>query len=875
MDTELETRQNSDSALTPLMQQYVDLKNENPSAILLFRCGDFYETFFEDAVLVSKELQITLTARGKTSSNPVPLAGVPYHSIDGYISKLVQKGFTVAICEQLEDPKKAKGLVKRDVVRIITPGTVSDPTMLDESSNNYLTSFAIGNERFCLASAELSTGEVIVTTGDRTEMEMLPEELTRLMPREIICLTDSSGLAPAFVPWRHIKSEVHYKKIGENEAVEMLGNLYPNQHKATFLGLPPLTLKALGILADHLLDTQRCSLSHLSLPKDYRLGDGMVLDESTLANLELMPDGRNRNIGGTLFDVLNRTKTAMGARMLKKWLLKPLVEPASVNKRLDMVECFVNNALLLAETRELLKGITDLERLLSKVALGSRNPRDIQALALGLSRVPELKRTLNDEKQSDLVGNFEELTELTEYVDSMLADELPPNLSDGGVIRDGVNAELDELRGLLRDGSVWLKTFEEEERARTGIKSLKVRKNSVFGFFIEISKGQADQAPDNYIRKQTLTTGERYITAELKDYENKVFTADEKSTAIEKDIFELVVARVLENTEAIKKNAFAIAKTDVIASLAQLAAENHFCRPVVNGGEVIEIKGGRHPVVEKFLDSGRFTPNDVFLNDKRKQAIITGPNMAGKSTYLRQTALIVLMAQTGSFVPADAAEIGVVDRIFTRVGASDNLIRGQSTFMVEMMEASAILKNASGRSLLILDEIGRGTSTFDGLSLAWSILEHIALKLSARTLFATHYHELTELEKVHEGIFNLNVSVGSDQKTGNMVFLHKIEEGCASKSYGIEVAKLAGLPVAVIDRAQEILFELEKTETDEIERATRAFAVKGRKQQPVQLNLFSPGNQLLEAVNRINVNNITPLEALNILQRLKDMANDE
>jgi DNA mismatch repair protein MutS len=870
MENNPEAVTNQETGLTPLMQQYKEIKAANPSAVLLFRCGDFYETFFEDAVLVAQELQITLTARGKSSGNPVPLAGVPYHSIDGYIAKLVHKGFTVAICEQVEDPRKAKGLVKREVVRIITPGTVSDPTMLEENTNNYLAAFACANDRFCLAAVELSTGEMLITSGDQVEMQMLPEEFTRLMPREILYLAENSGSLLISPPWRHLKAEVHQVKISDAEAIDCLCSLYPDEHKSRFLAMPSLTLKTLGKLADHLLDTQRCSLSHLSLPREYRLGDGMVLDEATLGNLELLPNSRNANVGGTLFDVVNRTRTSMGARLLKKWLLKPLVEKSAIDRRLDQVEILLGNPLLLAEIRELLKGAPDLERTLSKIALGSRNPRDLQALSLGLGRVPHLQKLLVEGGLGEVASGFKQLDSLTGLLDSNLQEDLPANLSEGGVIRTGINPELDELRGLLRDGDEWLRRFEEQERQRTGIKTLKVRKNSVFGYFIEISRTQAEQAPENYVRKQTLTTGERFITAELKDYENKIFTASDKSVAIEKEICESLVSAVLTHIPEIKENAAAMAMTDVLGSMAQLAGDNDYSRPLINESGNIVIEGGRHPVVEKFLDNGAFNPNDLLLNESRRQAIITGPNMAGKSTFLRQTALIVLLAQTGSFVPAAKAEIGIVDRIFTRVGASDNLIRGQSTFMVEMMEASAILKCASSRSLLILDEIGRGTSTFDGLALAWSILEHISINICARTLFATHYHELTDLDTVHPGVFNLNVGVSHDEKTGDMVFLHRIHEGPASKSYGIEVARLAGLPGQVIDRAREILFELEKTEQEELGRVTRPLR---HNQKPQQLSLFSPGNEVIEAIGKVDVNNITPLEALNILGRLKEMAN--
>ena len=869
---------NSDAGLTPLMQQHQRLKAENPNAILLFRCGDFYETFFDDAVLVAKELQITLTARGKSGDNPIPLAGVPYHAIDGYLKKLVQKNYTVAICEQLEDPKKAKGLVKRDIVRIITPGTLSDPNMLEGSSNNYLTAFGKTADRFCIVSADISTGEVIMTTGDAAEYGLVAEEFTRLMPREILVLSDSLD-EDEVPPWKHINAEANTMKISEKEAIDSVASLYPNEHKARFIAMPALSVRTLGILAEHLFDTQRCSLTHLSLPKEYKLGDGMVLDEATLNNLELLPNNKNTNIGGTLFDVLNRTKTSMGARMFKKWLLKPLTDKNAIEARLEKVDFFIKDALLLAEIRDTLKGISDLERILGKVSLGSRNPRDLQGLNNGLLRVPELKSILENSGQTQMASLLKPVDELTSLLTENLNDELPPAVSDGGVIKAGINEELDGLRSILNDGKSWMQDFEEKERQATGIKTLKVGKNSVFGYYIEISKGQTNLAPERYIRKQTLTGYERYITAELKDYENKVFTANEKILAIEKDIFENLVSKVIEYSNQIKENASAIAEIDVISALAQLASDTDFCRPTITDKNEINIKAGRHPVVEKFLSSGEFHPNDLNLNDKRLQAIITGPNMAGKSTYLRQTALIVLMAQIGSYVPAESAEIGVVDRIFTRVGASDNLLRGQSTFMVEMMETSAILKNATKKSLLIVDEIGRGTSTFDGLSLAWSILEFINMKIGARTLFATHYHELTDLDSIHEGIFNLNVGVKHDEKTGNMVFLHEINEGPASKSYGIEVARLAGLPSEVLDRAKEILFELEKTENDEVNRVTRpvknaADLKQGKKEEkPVQLSLFFPNDELADAVKSIDLYNITPLEAMNILAHLKELTN--
>jgi DNA mismatch repair protein MutS len=860
-----------EKGLTPLLQQYQDMKSENPEAVLLFRCGDFYETFFDDAALVARELQITLTARGKSSGNPVPLAGVPYHSIDGYIARLIQKGFTVAICEQVEDPKKAKGLVKREVVKIITPGTVTDPQMLNENSNNYLCSFASKNDRFCLVAVELSTGEFIFTNGDLADSKNLPEEFIRLMPRELLVLSENPEIETKNPPWKFCKTEVHPAKISEKEAIDALCSLFPQEQKARFLAMSALNLKTMGILAEHLLDTQRRSLQHLKVPVEYKLGDGMVLDEATLRNLELLPDGRGPS-GGNLFEVINRTKTSMGARMLRRWLLKPLIQTEPILERQNRVNAFYQNALLLADTRELLKGTPDLERILSKVILGSRNPRDLQALARGLEKIPEMQKLLSKTGIESLANEFVPLDSLCNELNSKLKEELPATVADGNFINDQVDPELDELRALMRDGDLWLKAFEEQEKEKTGIKNLKVKKNSVFGYFIEISKSQVSQAPEHYVRKQTLTNGERFITADLKDYENRAFSATEKSQAIEKEIFEQLVERLTECIAPIQKNAGVFARLDVLSGLAQLALDQQYTRPEINDSEKIHIEGGRHPVVEAFLEKGEFNPNDIFLNCERRQAIITGPNMSGKSTYLRQAALIVLLAQTGSFVPAKSASIGMVDRIFTRVGASDNLVRGQSTFMVEMMEASAILQGATKKSLLILDEIGRGTSTFDGLSLAWAILEYINLELKARTLFATHYHELTDLDQVHTDMFNLNVAVSANEETGEMVFLHKIDEGPCSKSYGIEVARLAGLPGSVIDRAKEILFELEKSEQEDFGRVTRSLRQSSR---PMQLSLFSPGNEIAETVKRIEIDNTTPMEALNLLKRLRDMANEQ
>ncbi len=867
----------AEKGMTPLMQQYVDIKAKYPEAILLFRCGDFYETFFEDAVIAAKELSIVLTARGRAKGEPVPLAGVPYHSAMNYISRLVNKGFTVAICEQLEDPKLAKGLVKRDVVRVMTPGTLSDPQLLDETSNNYLVAFGRRSGKFTLAAVEISTGEFLVTSGDQAEEHLLPEEFFRLRPREILSLetpeeaeTAPGGTAAAAAPWQALKAALHRRRISEKDAVEALATLFPGEHRARFLSLPPLEARVLGVLAEYLLDTQKCSLGHLRFPQPYRLGDGMVLDEATLRNLELLPDARGQALGGTLFDVLNQTRTSMGARLLKRWLTKPLIQLGPIRERQERVAALVGDGMLLGDLRGLLDRMPDFERLMSKMALGGRSPRDLRALGVALDRLPAIRQRLAGTPLEPLAAALQVPPEPAAEILRSLRDDLPPTMADGGFIADGIDAGLDELRGLQRDGDRWLTAFEERERQESGIKTLRVRKNSVFGYFIEISKGLADKAPAHYVRKQTLTTGERYITAELKEYETKVFSANEKAIALEKQLFEALFARMQPHIPAIQTAGGALSEIDCLASLAQMARDRGYVRPELTDDLTLYIRGGRHPVVESFLGSGEFVPNETELDETRLQAIITGPNMAGKSTYLRQNALIVLLAQIGSFVPAAEAKIGVVDRIFTRVGAADNLIRGQSTFMVEMMETSSILRHATARSFLIIDEIGRGTSTFDGLSLAWAILEYITERIRARTLFATHYHELTDLPTVRPTLFNLNVAVAHDEKSGNMVFLHRIQKGAANRSYGIEVARLAGLPMPLLDRAREILFELEKTEEEEVGRMTRT--LQPREKAPLQLSLFAPEHELIETIRNISIEQTTPLEALNLLAKLKGMA---
>ncbi|NLM16485.1 MAG: DNA mismatch repair protein MutS, partial [Candidatus Riflebacteria bacterium] len=720
----------SEQQLTPLMRQYKELKAQNTDAILLFRCGDFYETFYEDAVTVANDLQIALTSRNKNDPDPIPMAGVPYHAIDGYLAKLIAKGHKVAISEQMEDPKDAKGLVKRDIVKILSPGTITDPAILDSDSNNYLASFTADKEGFCFAFTDVSTGEFSFCLGDLAELSLAAEEFTVTRPKEVISFDNAATLALSGSPWASLNIEAVKMRRSDEECVNSLSSLFPKEHKSRFLTMPPLALKTLGILADYILDTQRQSLSHLSFPKRYSLDDGMLLDEATLANLELLPSALTQNIGGTLFETLNMTLTGMGGRMLKRWLLKPLTDKQAIEKRLELVDYFYKNTLATENLRSTVKTIPDAERVLSKVSLGSKNPRDLANICTAMQAVPLLKKNLEEMGLESLSEPLIDLSELTELLDSSLEDDLPTSVSDGHVIKDGISPEIDELRQLKEHGDSWLSNYEEQEREKTGIKNLRVKSNNVFGYFIEVSKLHSDSVPDHYTRKQTLVNSERYITAELKDYENKIFTAAEKLEAIEKEVFNHLIEKTLTYVEPIKQNAAAIAKIDVLTSLAKLAVANFYVKPEITLENVIDIEKGRHPVVEKFIDSGSFHPNDLLLNDERRQAIITGPNMSGKSTYLRQTALIVLMAQIGSFVPAAKAKIGIADRIFTRVGAFDNLLKGQSTFMVEMMETSNILKSATKRSLLIIDEIGRGTSTFDGLALAWSILEHINININ-------------------------------------------------------------------------------------------------------------------------------------------------
>ncbi|MBF0410632.1 MAG: DNA mismatch repair protein MutS [Candidatus Riflebacteria bacterium] len=868
------TIDDADKGLTPLMQQFFEIKSRHPGALLLFRCGDFYETFFEDAVTASKELSITLTARGKHKGTPVPLAGVPYHSISGHIAKLVKKGLTVAICEQLENPKNAKGIVKRDVVRIITPGTLSDPQFLDENANNYLVSLSVKAGKFFLAAAELSTGELITTTGDADEMRLLSDEFTRLNPSEILIMEGTAEeFLPGTIPWKHLKCQVHAKKTSENESVSTLCEIFKSEPKARFLSMSPLELRTLAILGDYLLETQKCSLNHLSFPVPYKIGDGMVLDEATLRNLELLPEGRQSGLGGTLFEVLNRTKTSMGARFFKRWLVKPLINVENILIRQKKISFLFENSLLLEEIRETLDRMPDLERILAKIVLGGRNPRDFIALGQGLGKLPRLRELLENSIFSEFLSDISLSDELSHKIIGTIDQNPPVNISDGGVIATGINSGLDDLRRLMSDGDSWLREYEEKERERTGLKTLKVRKNSVFGYFIEISKSMAEKAPVEYVRKQTLVNGERYITAELKDYETKVFSASERAVQIEKEIFEQLAEAIKESVKPLQKAANRIAELDTICSLARIALEKRYVKPEISNDSGLKIIKGRHPVVEAFLGPGQFISNSLVLDDKKKQAIITGPNMAGKSTFLRQNALIILLAQIGSYVPAESAKIGIVDRIFTRVGAFDNLIRGQSTFMVEMMETATILKNASESSFLILDEIGRGTSTFDGLSLAWAILEYIASHFKARLLFATHYHELTDLSNIHKSIFNLNVAVAHEDIKGDLVFLHEIHEGAADKSYGIDVARIAGVPKSVIDRAREILFEIEKREDCSIEKTTSAIR-KRNKPVPIQLSLFAANDEIIDIIRNINIDEMTPLQALNQLKKLQTMVDE-
>lgn len=845
-------------ASTPLMRQYHALKQQVPQALLMFRLGDFYELFYEDAVTAARELEITLTSRSKDKGQGIPMCGVPHHSSEGYIARLIQRGYRVAVCEQMEDPRFTKKLVKREIARIITPGTATESHLLRSHENNYLAAVAVRNGRAGLAHVDVSTGEFQVTELD--EQEVGPA-LETLNVREV--LQDESSNLHTECLRTNLDSWIFDHDYSERALREHFKLLSLD---GCGLAGKPLAVGAAGAVLHYLRDTQKSALDHLDRPSFYDRSGAMVLDAVSVRNLELIEPlfaGESRE--STLVHVLDQTCTGMGGRLLRTRLLRPSMDLAEIEARLEAVAQMGAQTIERSEIRKTLGSVLDLERLLAKITIGTANPRDLLALGRSLSLIPSLRFSPgNSVRLEDIGSRLDPVDDVSSRILNAISDEPPVNLVDGGTIRDGFHSELDELRDISRNSRQYIAQIETRERTRTGIASLKVRFNNVFGYYIEISKANLQHAPSDYERKQTLVNAERFTTPELKELEAKVLSAEEKILDLERQIFAEIRTFAAQHATRIRSTAAAIAELDLTAALAQLAVEGRYVRPRFSESGEMRVVAGRHPVIEKLTETQgtRFIPNDIYLDGERFLAVITGPNMGGKSTYLRQAALMSILAQTGSFVPADEALLPVIDRVFTRIGAADNLARGRSTFMVEMTETAVILNTATPRSLIVLDEIGRGTSTYDGLALAWAVLEHIHENIRAKTLFATHYHELTELEQQFEGIRNLHVSV---KEAGDQIlFLRKVEPGAADRSYGIEVARLAALPLAVIDRAQQILALHERTEHQVTEE------LSPRPAGPVQIQLFEPVNyQIADRIRRINVDELRPIEALKLLAELQ------
>ncbi|MBQ6995297.1 MAG: DNA mismatch repair protein MutS [Lachnospiraceae bacterium] len=878
--------------LTPMMQQYVETKKQYSDCILFYRLGDFYEMFFEDAIIASRELEITLTGKDCGLEERAPMCGIPYHAVDTYLNKLVSRGYKVAIGEQVEDPKLAKGLVKREVVRIVTPGTNLNVQALEESKNNYLMCISCFQNKIGLSIADVTTGDFYMTEVEG--LQKLQDEIYKYMPTEIICndafmmsgfdvddLRNRLGMAVySLEPW-YFDDDGCRKCLMNHFKVNTLAGLGVEDF--------PTGMISAGALLQYLLETQKTSLEHFTHITPYLASRFMLLDSSTRRNLELTETLREKQKRGSLLWVLDKTKTAMGARQLRNDIEQPLINMEDINDRLDTIEQLCKNSVSRDEIREYLNPIYDLERLLGKVSYKSANPRDLIAFANSMEMLPHIKTVLKEfdaKLLQEIDQQIDGLEDLCHLIKNAICEEPPIMIREGGIIRNGFDEDIDMLRKAKTDGKTWLAQLEEEDRERTGIKNLKVKYNKVFGYYFEVTNSYKDLVPDDYVRKQTLVNAERYTTPKLKELEDTILNAEDKLNTLEYDLFCKIRDEIAGQLERIQKTAKAVARLDVFASLSAVAEQNHYVRPSLNEKGIIDIKDGRHPVVENMIDHDMFVSNDTFLNNTNHCiAVITGPNMAGKSTYMRQSALIVLMAQLGSFVPAKSANIGIVDRIFTRVGASDDLASGQSTFMVEMNEVANILRNATSKSLLVLDEIGRGTSTFDGLSIAWAVIEHISNKriLGAKTLFATHYHELTELEGKMNNVNNYCIAV--KEKGDDIVFLRKIVKGGADRSYGIQVAKLAGVPDMVIDRAKEIA---EQLSDNDITEKVQSIAVdnKGnerKKQKQVlddiamgQMSLFDTvkDEDIINELKEIDISNLTPMEAMNTLYRLQNKLNN-
>ena len=864
--------------LSPMMQNYLETKKQYNDCMLFYRLGDFYEMFFDDAIVASRELEITLTSRACGLEEKAPMCGVPYHAVDIYISRLIAKGYKVAICEQLEDPKKAKGIVKRDVIRVVTPGTVIEANMLEEKRNNYIMSIVKKGIHYGLAICDISTGDFFATQIklQSNNFEKLLDEYARYTPAEIV-VNNAMG---------NSEKELNILKDRNNTFITIREDNTFSKDDKTILNLytvvdgfekvkeefddEELIVIAINGLLNYFTETQKVKLEHINKIQVYEVRKYMALDINARRSLELTERMRDKSKKGTLIWVLDKTSTSMGGRLLRRWINDPLLDINEIKDRLNAVSEFKNDIILRGDVTDILKKVYDIERLAGKIAYGNVNARELVSLKNSLKNIPSLKQILADAKSNMLKGLYEKLDgleDIYELIDKAIVEDPPISVKEGGIIKSGFSTEIDEYRKASTEGKNWIIALEAKEKEKTGIKNLKVGYTRVFGYYIEITKSFLKQVPDNYIRKQTLTNAERFITEELKQIEDKILGSEEKVINLEYDEFTKIRDKIASNIERLQTTASAVANIDVLSNFATIAEDNNYVYPEVNEEDIIDIKGGRHPVIEKMVDDGIFVENDTYLDcNENRVAIITGPNMAGKSTFMRQVAIITLMAQIGCFVPAESARIGIVDKIFTRVGASDDLSSGQSTFMVEMNEVANILKNATPKSLVILDEIGRGTSTYDGLSIAWAVAEYIAdkEKIGCKTLFATHYHELLELEEKVEGIKNYHIAV--KEKGEDIIFLRKILEGGTDESYGIHVAKLAGVPKNVVTRANKILRSLEKGGVKIKEEKEQKKQVEG------QFDLFSLKlADISHELDKINVNELTPIDALNALVRLKEM----
>ncbi|MDP7555023.1 MAG: DNA mismatch repair protein MutS [Nitrospinota bacterium] len=874
---------------TPMMKQYLDVKSKHPDSILFFRMGDFYEMFYEDAKKASRILDIALTSRNKNAADPVPMCGIPYHAADNYIARIIKEGLKVAICEQVEDPKSASGVIRREVIRIVTPGTVIDSSLLDSKRNNYLGAIYPFKNAYGLAALDISTGEFKVTEFAGTNaFEALSNEIDTLDLEEILFPGNAAEKDSGLNSMKALNNKIYNSYEEWVFEYDIAYSALKNQFHTISLdgfgceGLK-LAIPAAGAIIHYINETQKSVLEHINRLSYYDKKNYLGLDSSTIQSLDLTHEKGNIK-KDSLLSLLDKTITSMGARKLKGWILKPLIDLEQITLRQKVVEEFVKNIFLRSDIRDLLKEIHDLERIIGRISFSLFGARDMIALKKSALVLPKLWRKL-EETSSHLIQkilmDWDNLLDVIDLIDKAVVENPPAVMKDGGVIKDGFNKELDELRSILRDGKSWISRLEEQEKKKTGITTLKVRYNKIYGYYIEVTKKNLDAVPENYIRKQSLVNCERFVSQELKKYEEKIMGAEEKIIALENKILQILREKVAKEGKRVQKMAAKIAEIDVLLTFSEVSSKYNYSKPEMNNGFELVITDGRHPIMERMDLETRFIPNDTNMDcDQNRIMIITGPNMAGKSTYLRQVALIVLMAQMGCFVPVKEAKIGIVDKIFSRVGAQDNILKGQSTFMVEMNETANILNNATNRSLIILDEIGRGTSTFDGISIAWSVVEylHDKSKAGAKTLFATHYHELTELSMILDGVKNYNVLVR--EWNDKIIFLRKITEGGSDKSYGIQVARLAGLPDEVLSRAKEVLSNLEKKEFNEVGIPTlgqKQESPDNEEKQPDQLQLFreKQNDLLLQELEKIDINSTSPIKALNMLNELKKKIKQE